>query len=689
MRRPSAVAAVRAALVAIAALVAVAALVALVALAAAPQSARPSGIDLTAMDPSVRPQDDFYRYVNGGWLDSTEIPPDKPAYGAFTEVADRTEIDVRQIIEDAAAAPNRRPGTVSQQVGDLFTSFMDESRVERLGARPLEPVLADIDRIASARGLAVELGTLAAIGVAGFNGGYIEPDAKKPSVPVVYLEQGGTALPDRDYYLVDDPAFRDARDQYVAYLEKIFALVNRRDPAGDARAVLHLETALAGAQWTQVETRDALKTYNPFTLAEMSSRMPGFDWKAWAEPQGLERSPGLVVQEPSFFKAFAALVPATPLATWKAWLAAEYISMAAPLLSRDFVDANFEFFGRVLSGQQEQRPRWKRGVSLVNRGLGEAVGKLYVDRHFPAAAKTRMQRMVADLLEAYRRSIGGLDWMTSATRKAALEKLSKVTTKIGYPDTWRDYSGLTIEADDLLGNFQRAQRFENDYQIGKLGQPVDPTEWLMTPQTINAYYNPVRNEIVFPAAILQPPFFDTAADAAVNYGGIGAVIGHEIGHAFDDQGRHYDGDGRLRDWWTPRDVKQFNERAAKLVAQYDALSPIDDLHVNGELTLGENIGDLGGLSIAWKAYHLALGGRPAPELDGFTGDQRLFIGWARVWRARERDEYLRQILLSNPHAPDRYRATIPPSNIDAFYAAFDVKPGDRMWREPGERVTIW
>ena len=658
---------------------------------AAQQPALTGGIELGNIDKSVRPQDDFFRYVNGVWLTRTEIPADKPRYGAFNELADKAEADVRAIIEAAASGTSRAPGSVSQQVGDLFASFLNEARVEQLGAAPVKTELQRIDALKTTQEMASEAGYLASINAGGPINGGVEADSKDPSVPILYLQQAGIALPDRDYYLVDDPKFVEVRAKYETYLAQIFTLADRPNAVADAKAVLGLETALAKVQWTRVENRDAVKSYNRFALADLSKEMPGFDWLAWAKPQGLsvDRAPDVVVAQPSFFKSFAAMVPATPLATWKAFLAAQYLTASAPYLNKAFVDAGFEVFGRTLSGQPTQRERWKRGVSLVNNNIGQAVGRLYGEKTFPAEAKARMQKMVANLLEAYRQSISTLDWMTPDTRKQALEKLSKFNTKIAYPDKWRDYAGLDIKADDLLGNVQRAQKFENDYQVAKLGKPVDRTEWLMTPQTVNAYYNPRMNEIVFPAAIMKPPFFNFEADDAANYGGIGAVIGHEIGHGFDDEGRHYDGTGALRDWWTDADAKEFDKRAQMLVGQFNAASPLPGLHVNGQLTLGENIGDLGGVSIAYKAYKISLAGKPSPAIDGQTGEQRFFLGWAQVWRSKQRDEYTRQLILADPHSPPEFRVNIPVSNVQGFYDAFGLKPGDKMYREAKDRVQIW
>ncbi|MEO7191170.1 MAG: M13-type metalloendopeptidase [Vicinamibacterales bacterium] len=648
-----------------------------------------SGIDPSALDRMVRPQDDFYRHVNGGWLARTEIPPDRPVYGTFVQLADKAEADLRAIVEAQASVAARTPGTPAQQIGDLYASFMDEPALNRLGGEPLKARLAEVDAVRNGTDLAALLGRLAMAGLPGAVGNYVEPDAGDPTAYALYLSQAGTALPDRDYYLKDDPRLVEIRGKYQQYLERIFTLAGRPAGAEDARTVLALETALAKVQWSQTEDRDAVKTYNKMAVATIVAEMPGFDWMAWARPQRIDTLPSWVIREPSFFKAFASLVPGMPLGTWKAWLAAQVITANARYLSQPFVDAHFEFFGRALNGQQAQRDRWKRGVQLVNGNVGEALGQLYVAQHFSPAAKTRVQQLIASLLEAYRRSITTLDWMTPETRQAALAKLAKFSTKIAYPDRWRDYSRLRITSADLVGNVERAQVYESEYQLAKLGRPVDRNDWLMTPQTVNAYYNPSQNEIVFPAAILQPPFFDAGADDAVNYGAIGAVIGHEIGHGFDDQGRRYDGDGLLRDWWTADDEREFTRRTKLLVDQFGAYSPLQGVTVNGELTLGENIGDLGGLSIAYQAWKIVLGGRTAPDIDGLTGDQRFFMGWAQAWRGKAREAYLQRQVLSDPHAWNEFRVNGIVANVDGFYTAFGVKPGDKLYRDPAIRVRIW
>ncbi len=653
------------------------------------QSGARSGFDPADLDRSVRAQDDMFRHVNGGWLARTAIPDDRAIYGTFVEIVDHTEADLRVLVEAIAADRGHAPFSPAQQAGDLFRSFMDEPAIDRAGLAPIAARLADIERVGDTRELAALLGRLSVIGVPGAVSGEVEADVGDPTRHTIYLSQSGTALPDRDYYLLDDARFVDIRAKYQAYLERIFTMAGRPDAAAAAKAVLGLETELARAQWTSVENRDAVKTYNPMPVTQVVARMPGFDWMAWAGPIGVDDAAEWVIQQPSFFTAFAAMVPTTPLETWKAWLTARAITDAAPLLHAELSEAAFDFFGRTLTGQQAQRDRWKRGISLVNASVGEGLGRLYVEKHFPPEARTRMQRMIANLIEAYRQAITESTWMTPATRKEALAKLAKFTPKVGYPDRWRDYGSLRIVPGDLVGNVDRARAFETEYQIAKLDRPVDKFDWLMTPQTVNAYYNPPKNEIVFPAAILQRPFFDMEADDAMNYGAIGSVIGHEIGHGFDDQGRHYDGDGRLRDWWTPEDQAEFQRRTQRLVEQFAAYSPLPGIFINGELTLGENIGDLAGVSIAHRAWRLSLDGRPSPTIDGLTGEQRFFMGWVQAWRAKARDEYLQRQVLADPHSWAEFRANGPLTNIDAFYEAFDVQPGDRMYRAPEERVRIW
>jgi putative endopeptidase len=647
-----------------------------------------SGLDLTALDRTSRPQDDLYQFANGNWLARTEIPSDRVAYSAFVELADKAEADIRTLIEVASSSKGGR-GSAAQQIADLYASMMNETRIEELGVAPVRPELEKIDAIATASDLAAEAGYLSSIAAGGPFSGFVAEDAREPGQLVVHLSQGGTLLPDRDLYLNDDARSVDIRRKYEAYLAHLFTLTGRAAPAADAKAVLGVETELARAQWPAADSRDPAKTYNRFTLEQLSTDMSGFDWQAWARPQGIQKVRHVVVSQPSFFKRFAALVPETALSTWKAWLASRHITAMAPYLSEPFANARFDFFGHVLTGQEIPRTRWKRGVSLVNGYLGDAIGKLYVERHFPPSAKARAEKLVSTMLEAFRRAIADVDWMKEETKREARSKLSRLETKIGYPSAWRTYRGLEIRPDDLVGNVQRAQRFENDRRMAGVTLRIDRAEWLVTPQTVNAYYNPALNEIVLPAAMLQPPLYDVAADDAVNYGRLGAIIGHELGHGFDERGRRFDGEGSVRDWWTVSDVDGFRVQARALSAQASAFSPLAGVRVNGDLTLGENIGDLGGLSLAFRAYQLSLGDRKAPTIDGFTGEQRFFIGWAQVWRTKMRPEFLRQSLVSSPYAPPEFRANGPASNLAGFYSAFSVKPGDKLYREPAARVKIW
>jgi len=647
-----------------------------------------SGLDAAGYDTKVRPQDDLFRYVNGEWLRTAQIPPDKSNYGAFTALDDKAQADLRAIIEEAAAASHRPRGSDAQKVGDFYTSFMDTARVDALGLEPLKKELARVDALADKKDLVRYIGGAQRLGISNPIGFYVAQDEKNTTAYIPIVVQSGLSLPDRDYYLKAEPKYVDIRDKYVAYVTRLAELAGIADPAGAARRILALETRFAEAQWTRVQSRDAIATYNKHTLASADALTPGLDWGGFMEAAGV-RAPEFIVSQPSFFTALGKAFAEVPLDDWRLYLKYKLVNEYAPSLSAPFVDAHFDLYGRTLKGIQENRPRWKRAVEAVDNTMGEIAGRLYVERHFKPEAKRRMDELVANLIKAYEISIDELDWMSSATRKQARAKLAKFTVKIGYPDKWKDYSKLAIAADDLVGNLLRSAAVEHQRGLDKLGKPIDRSEWLMTPQTVNAYYYPPMNEIVFPAAILQPPFFNVAADDAVNYGGIGAVIGHEISHGFDDQGRRYDGDGNLRDWWTADDETRFKERAAGLVAQYSAFNPIDDQHVNGELTLGENIGDLSGLAVAFRAYQLSLGGKPAPAIDGFTGEQRFFMGWSQVWRRKYRDEELRVRLVTDPHSPSEYRANGIVSNLSEFYRAFDVKPGDKLYRPPEQRVEIW
>lgn len=645
-----------------------------------------SGLDFTGYERNVRPQDDFYRFVNGTWLRTTEIPADRSNYGAFTLLDDKAQADLLAIIEEAAKTPGRQPGSDAQKVGDFYVSFMDTARIEALGLKPLEPELARIQGISSRTELVRYIGHGQRLGFSYPLGLYVAQDEKNTTAYVPIVAQGGLTLPDRDYYLEDKHA--ELRAKYLAYATRLLELAEFPDPSAAARRVVALERRLAQAHWTRVQNRDALATYNKFSVADATAATPGFDWSLFLEAADV-RTPELVISQPGFFKALGGAVGEVSLEDWKLYLQYKLINERAPFLSAAFVDAHFDFHGRTLKGIEEIRPRWKRAVEAIDHTMGEIVGRLYVERHFRPDAKRRMDELVANLLRAFGASIDELEWMSAATKAEAKRKLAKFTVKIGYPDKWKDYSALEISSQDLLGNLLRSAAVEHQRAVGKLGKPIDRTEWLMTPQTVNAYYYPPMNEIVFPAAILQPPLFNVAADDAVNYGAIGAVIGHEISHGFDDQGRKYDGEGNLRDWWTSEDAERFRQRAAGLVAQYSAFNPIDDLHVNGELTLGENIGDLSGLAVAFRAYQLSLGGKPAPVIDGFTSEQRFFMGWSQVWRRKYRDEELRMRLLTDYHSPSEYRANGIVANMEEFYRAFDVKPGDRLYRVPEQRVRIW
>ena len=649
-----------------------------------------SGLDLRWVDTGIRPQDDLFGYLNGQWLRTHEIPADRSQDGAFHALRDNAEADVRTIVEECAAA-DAAPGSEARRVGDLYTSFMDVERIEKLGTEPLKPLLAEVADAADTAALAAVLGRRQREGRAGLFGAFVSTDAKDSSRYLVHLSQSGLGLPDESYYRED--SYAEIREKYVAHLERLAELAGLEEPAALAARVMELETALAAVSWDRVTNRDAEKTYTLMTGAALAANAPGFEWDVWQEALGgpADAFDEVVVRQPTFVTVAAAMWRDRPLEQWKAWLAIRTVSSCADYLTEALVEADFDFYGRTLSGTPELRERWKRGVGLVEGALGEAVGQLYVQRHFPPAAKERMVELVANLVEAYRQSISSLDWMSAETRERALEKLGRFTPKIGYPDEWKDYSALEVDPTDLLGNVRRAGEWMSDFQFAKLGKPVDRNEWLMTPQTVNAYYHPRMNEIVFPAAILQPPFFDPGADDAANYGGIGAVIGHEIGHGFDDQGSKYDGDGNMTDWWQAADRTEFERRAQALIDQYSALSPIGlaDHKVNGALTVGENIGDLGGLTIALKAYRISLGDDDAPDLDGFTGLQRVLLGWAQVWRAVTRDAEAIRRLTIDPHSPPDLRCNAVVTNLDAFHEAFDVQESDSLYTAPGERVRIW
>ena len=647
-----------------------------------------SGIDAATFDSQVRIQDDFYLAVNGTWLRETEIPADKSNYGAFTVLSDLSEERIRAIIEEAAASEHE-PGSDAQKVGDLYTSFMDEERINRLGFAPIESELNHIDALTGNRAELVKcFGYFGKRGIDSPIGMYVSQDAKNSTQYIMIFVQSGTSLPDRDYYLEDDPKYVEARGALISYIKRVFELCNLPDATAAAERILALETRLAEIQWERTELRDADKRYNKFTQEALRDLAPHIDWRGYLASADVHDEGDVIVTAPSYFEGLDNIIQQTPFETWRQYLKFKVIDAAAPLLSQPLVDAHFDFHARALAGVPEQKPRWKRGVQVVESALGEVVGRLYVEKHFPPAAKLRMEQLVDNLVKAFDQSIGELSWMTDETKQRAKEKLAKFTVKIGYPNKWKDYSALDIDH-DLVGNMRRSAFTEHDRNIKKLGAPIDREEWGMTPQTVNAYYNPKKNEIVFPAAILQPPFFNMDADDAVNYGGIGAVIGHEISHGFDDQGSKYDGDGNLRSWWTPDDRQAFETLTMRLVDQFSEYSPLPGKHVDGKLTLGENIADLSGLAIAHKAYRLSLAGDEPPRIDGWTGDQRFFLGWSQVWRRKYRDAEMMRRLLTDPHAPSWYRANGPVINIDAFYEAFDVKTTDALFRPQSERIKIW
>jgi predicted metalloendopeptidase len=655
---------------------------------ASAQATRPSGIDTSAFDRTVRPQDDLFRFVNGGWLKRTPIPDDAASWGAFNELDERSREAMRSILEEASRS-NAPAGSEERKVGDLYASFLDSARVEALGVTPLKGELDRIAALKSTAELPAMFAHLARIGIARPFGAGVGADPKKSSVNAVQIGQSGLTLPDRDYYLVNDARMTAVRQSYANYLTTLFTLASIPDPAGAASRVIALETALAGKQWERARNRDRNAVYNPMTVAKLAESTPHFDWKGYLGAAGIGAATDVIVNQPDYLVALDSIITATPIGTWREYLAAKLLDAYSPELSSPFVQARFDFRGKVLAGQVAQRARWKRAVQEVEGALGEAAGKLYVARNFRPEAKARIDELIRNLREAYSIGIDSLDWMTPATKARAKQKLAQFTVKIAYPDKWRDYSKLVIDRGDLPGNVMRARQWAYDDMIAQYGKPVDKSRWVMTPQTVNAYYMPTNNEIVFPAAILQPPFFDPNADDAVNYGAIGAVIGHEIGHGFDDQGRKSDGAGNLTDWWTPDDAKAFEERASRLGAQFEVLSPFEGAKVNPKLTMGENIGDLSGLAQAYRAYRISLKGKEAPVIDGFSGDQRFFIGFAQIWRTNDREASLRQQLLSDPHSPGEYRANVPVANNDAFQRAFDLKPGDKLYRAPADRVRIW
>ena len=646
------------------------------------------GIETDELDPAIRPQDDLFRHVNQKWIDRTEIPSDKARYGSFYVLAEEAERAVRAIIEESQAA---EPGTEARKVGDLYASFLDEARIEAVGLTALSGDLAAVDAIDTIPALVTELGRFERLGTSGFLQAFVDNDPGDPERYLVFLEQGGIGLPDESYFR--EEKFADIRAGYRAFLERMFTLTGLDAPAERAARVFALETEIAAQHWDNVRTRDSQATYNLMPWAEIETLAGPAPLAGWLTaldvPDGAFAE--VVVREPSFVAGVGLLLVADRLDSWTDWLRWQIIRSTAPYLTKAVVEANFEFYGKTLTGTPELRARWKRAVSIVEGSMGEAVGRIYVERHFSPAAKTDMDALVGHLIEAYHNSIQTLDWMTEETRVRALDKLSKFTPKIGYPPEWRDYTRLVIVPDDLIANVRATTEFEFQRELGKIGKPIDRNEWFMTPQTINAYYNPGFNEIVFPAAILQYPFFEESRDAAANFGAIGAVIGHEIGHGFDDQGSQYDGDGRLTNWWTDADRAAFELRTAALIAQYDALEPkeLPGNHVNGALTIGENIGDLGGLAIAWKAYLLSLDGIEPPVIDGMTGAERFFLSWAQAWQIKLRDEEALRLLSIDPHSPNEFRCNQIVRNIDEFADTFGLTSSDALWLPPSERVRIW
>jgi putative endopeptidase len=647
-----------------------------------------SGVIQANMDLSVNPGEDFFSYVNGQWVADTEIPADRSDYGTFGVLRDEAQENVKAIIESTASG-DFTPGSDEQLVGDLYRSYMDMEARNAKGVSPLHPELERIAAITSHDELAVHF---ASANKRGFNmpfGLGQNEDMKNPQFYMMYTWQGGLGLPDREYYFNDDEKSIEVRAKYVEHLEKMFDLAGLADGAAAASTIMALETRMAEAHMKKEQTRDFASNYSKIPLEELGEIMPRFNWSGYIAEAGIGEVDGLVVFMTEHMKALDSIIAEIDLDTWKVYLTWDAVNTVAARLNEELDDQNFEFYSKTLRGTEEQRPMWRRGVNIVNGTLGELVGKVYVKKHFPPEAKARMETLVANLLNAYEKSITELAWMGDETKAEALEKLSKFTPKIGYPDEWRDYSAIEIKADDLFGNLQRAAIAEYERQLDRQGGPVDKSEWVMTPQTVNAGYSPWANEITFPAAILQPPFFNLAADEAINYGAIGAAIGHEIGHGFDDSGSAFDGDGALRNWWTDEDRAEFENRTSGLVAQFDAFQPFEDLSVNGEFTLGENIGDLGGISIGLLAYQMSLNGEEAPVIDGFTGVQRVFIGYGQNWRNKYRDERLRELIQTDPHSPSMYRANGAVSNVPEFYEAFDVHEGDALYLAPEERVKIW
>ena len=659
------------------------------ALLCAPAFAAPlaPGLDAAGGDASVRAQDDLFRAVNGGWIADTPIPADKPSYGVFIQLRDLSDQRVKAIAEELAGK-SFATGTIEQKVATFYRSYLDTAAIDKAALAPVEPALKRISAIQTRAQLIATFGQLAGTANTPVRLG-VSSDPKHPDRYLTSVRQGGLGMPDRDYYLKDDARFAKARTAYQTYLEALFRLAGDRQAAESAKLVFALEVRIAQTQWDKVENRNPVKTYNPMTVSELASKAPQIDWPLFLKAASFPKIATINLAQPSAVEAVAKMLEDEPLTTWQKYLAARVLDSSSDALPEAFREASFAFHGKALTGAEQQKPRWQQGTAQLNAALGEAVGQIYVARHFPPEAKARMDKLVANLMRAYANSIEGLAWMSPETKVQAQDKLGKYTVKIGYPEHWQSYAKLVIRNGDPLGNNVRAARFEYERQVARVNGKVDRTEWHMSPQTVNAYYNSSLNEIVFPAAILQPPFFSMEADDAFNYGAIGAVIGHEISHGFDDKGSQFDGDGRLRNWWSAADRKAFDAIGAKLIAQYEAYEPIPGQHINGALTQGENIADLSGLQIAFKAYELSQAGKPAPVIDGLTGEQRFFLGWARAWREKSREAALLQRITSDPHSPAEFRANGAAINNDAFHDAFGTKPGDRMYKAPEERIRIW
>ena len=646
-----------------------------------------SGLDAGSFDKSVRPQDDLFRHINGKWLAEFDIPADKSNYGSFTKLADNARVDVKNIIDQAASSDSKQ-GSDEQKVGDLYKSFMDEGLLEKLGTAPLQPELERIAAIKNLSDLSSYIAYAQMMTDAPFYT-WVLIDSKVPDTYITKMGQSGLGLPSRESYLKDDENSEEIRQQYLSHIETMFGLAGLKNGESAAVTVMAMETRLAENQWPKEKLRDPVAGYNKVSSKELTEILSNIDWQRWSKTATLEGLKNILIGQPDYLQTVNNMLSEIPIEDWRTYFTWHLITNTATSLNADLDNENFNFYRGVLSGVKEQESRWKRAVTAVNNSLGEVVGKIYVSKHFTPVAKEKMQTLVENLRDAYGAGIKELEWMGDETKEQALDKLAKFTPKIGYPDVWRDYSSLSISADDLFGNMKRSGLHVVTRNRAKLGKPIDRTEWGMTPQTVNAYYNPVLNEIVFPAAILQPPFFNLEADMAVNYGAIGAVIGHEMGHGFDDQGSQYNGDGKLQNWWTEDDRKEFKARTGKLVAQYSGFTVLDDVHLNGEFTQGENIGDLSGLTIAFKAYQASLDGKSGPVIDGLTANQRVFAGWAQVWARKYRDAELRKRIDTDPHSPSEFRTNGTVMNMPEFYQAFDVKEGDKLYTEPELRVKIW